>query len=619
MSISSGLIDGYVFYDSSSVLTPDAPHLYPVAIQGHGFLIDPRQYRRRTLEAVRQGLDNSSEPGEQTLNSEGLWRRSQENWVLGVGQEFFDARNADNGTSRSGATSSRFRVWKSKGVDHWTEGKLTLLKATELKTGPSSSTTQVLAVGTKLYYTDGTTVDYVVDPTAASFTEVNVDLDSKVPVTMATDGSTIWIACTSTTGIRSTTAGTGTSSAFATDAGSQGITKLAYCNGRLIGASANKLWEVLRAGTTTQIGDPANNNPSFTWTDIVGAPNAIYACGYAGNKGEIYSMSIADDGTIADPVWAAGLPYGEVPYTIMPYAGILVMQISGGVKALDPFGEFCWFGWTSYSSTPATDPTAAAVLSSGLGRMDLGRPTADLIPAYAPDVMATNGVTGAVTSIANISGKRYFSVASSGVWGESTSYVTEGFIQSGLIRYGTVEPKVLVGGDWRNEPLPAGAETGMIVVKDDDTTVTLDPVTVTSARGPRRSLETSLPVGESFKVQMYLQRGSTPTTAPVLLRWTVRSLVTPQRIDEIVLPIIMRSRIGIGSGQGQEMPFDASPEFGFLKSLERTGTIVSYQEGKAVHRVIVDRIEVQPDKFRDDRSFFECLVLVRLLTVPLGG
>ncbi|MCA1842162.1 MAG: hypothetical protein LC792_03040, partial [Actinobacteria bacterium] len=98
--------------------TTDVPSRLPVAINGHAFLADP--VVRQTVPVLRQQADTSPEAGEQSLNPQGLWRRSQESWHHGAGQDFLDGRH---GASPYGATyvdPSRFR--SSKGVDVWTKG-----------------------------------------------------------------------------------------------------------------------------------------------------------------------------------------------------------------------------------------------------------------------------------------------------------------------------------------------------------------------------------------------------------------------------------------------------------------------------------------------------------------
>lgn len=98
------------------------PGLLPIAIDGHAYLCEPA-YQRQTVPVMRQQADTSTEAGEQSLNPQGLWRRSQESWHHGAGQPFLDGRQGDTPTD-----PHRFRV--SKGLDIWTRGQVSLLHST---------------------------------------------------------------------------------------------------------------------------------------------------------------------------------------------------------------------------------------------------------------------------------------------------------------------------------------------------------------------------------------------------------------------------------------------------------------------------------------------------------
>ena len=89
--------------------SPLVPGRLPVAVEDHAYMIEPSGYRRETVQVLRQQADQSSEPGEQSLNPQGLWRRSQESWHHGAGQEFLDGRQGDGATD-----SQRYRA--SKGI-----------------------------------------------------------------------------------------------------------------------------------------------------------------------------------------------------------------------------------------------------------------------------------------------------------------------------------------------------------------------------------------------------------------------------------------------------------------------------------------------------------------------
>jgi hypothetical protein len=94
---------------------------YDVAIGGLPFFLlnsDDAPYRRVTAQYRKQQIDQSREPGEQTLT--GWWLRSQSSFHFGQGIKFFEPIQDE---------SLRFQYTESKGIDVWTKGQATLLKS----------------------------------------------------------------------------------------------------------------------------------------------------------------------------------------------------------------------------------------------------------------------------------------------------------------------------------------------------------------------------------------------------------------------------------------------------------------------------------------------------------
>ena len=95
-------------------------YAYDIAIAGLPFFISPLDdspYRRVTAQYRKQQIDQSREPGEQTLT--GWWLRSQSSFHYGQGIKFFEPIQDE---------SLRFQYTESKGLDVWTRGQATLLK-----------------------------------------------------------------------------------------------------------------------------------------------------------------------------------------------------------------------------------------------------------------------------------------------------------------------------------------------------------------------------------------------------------------------------------------------------------------------------------------------------------
>ena len=95
---------------------------YDVAIAGLPFFLgasDDSPYRRVTAQYRKTQIDQTREPGEQTLT--GWWLRSQSSFHQGAGIKFYEPIQDE---------SLRFQFTESKGCDIWTKGQVTLLNTT---------------------------------------------------------------------------------------------------------------------------------------------------------------------------------------------------------------------------------------------------------------------------------------------------------------------------------------------------------------------------------------------------------------------------------------------------------------------------------------------------------
>ena len=104
---------------AGATYTPSG-YAYDVAIAGLPFFISPlddQPYRRVTAQYRKQQIDQSREPGEQTLT--GWWLRSQSSFHFGQGIKFFEPIQEE---------SLRFQYTESKGLNVWEKGQATLLK-----------------------------------------------------------------------------------------------------------------------------------------------------------------------------------------------------------------------------------------------------------------------------------------------------------------------------------------------------------------------------------------------------------------------------------------------------------------------------------------------------------
>jgi hypothetical protein len=108
---------------------------YDIAVNGQPFFLmtsDETPYRRETAQYRKQQIDQSNEPGEQSIT--GWWVRAQSSFHNGAGINYYDPT--------SGETVG-YRFTDSRGVNVWDKGKVTLLNdvtSAHVTTGPITGT-----------------------------------------------------------------------------------------------------------------------------------------------------------------------------------------------------------------------------------------------------------------------------------------------------------------------------------------------------------------------------------------------------------------------------------------------------------------------------------------------
>lgn len=603
---------GEPFYTGTAT-SSEVPGRFPVALAGHAYLMDLTRYSRRTVPIRRQPFDTGQDVGEQSLNTEGLWTRSAADWSLGSGQTYYD--NED---------SERRRFSRSLGVDVWERDLLTLLPGTEEKRSSANTNLRMLTAGTRLYIADGNTVLFTTDPTVASPTWTTVTATPAAAVTdLATDGYNVYAAFGASN--LYVIGGGGTSAAAL---GTSDATVVGYANGRLLAGHLNKVFEVDAAGTFTE----EFSHPLTAWVvrGFTSSPTHGYFFGdTGGGDSTVYRISVADDGSLTTPVYAGAPPAGETLHAMAYYGGVMLLatsagiriaeiagdgsllvgkgvEIDGGSQCVTAEGQYAWFGWDT--------PYGEAY--SGLGRADLSDTTEDGTPPYATDLQVVSA-TGTPTSVASFGGRRYFALSGDGFYGATDELVASGWIESGRIRFGTLERKITVAASVGHEPLD-GAVT--IAVRDDttadftevgtsDTADTVKPVEEFAATGYG---------GEWTEVRLVLERDAADDEAgPQVRRWLLRGLPSPRRVREILAPLILRAKVS--TSQGASVYQDVFDEVAFIEGLEDTGQLVTYQEGSRSYQVYVDRVDLSPNsatdlRWSDERDVIEGVLICRLIS-----
>lgn len=578
------------FY-SGTAQSDVVPNLYPVAINGIPYLIDQKsgRYQRGHEPRVRDSQDISTAPGEAAINPGGLWRRGHDSWHLGAGQQYADTADAQD-----------YRFYKSKGIDVWTKGQISLLNTTKVSLSNSATTQRMVIQDGRIYASFDTDVKYTTDPFASSptWTDCTGEPGSgKKCIAMATDGDRIYFGFEND-GIRvldpatSLTAISGTKFINTTD----NYYMLGFAKGFLFGSHDHKLKNISAAGSPSDNITPVDT--AWRWVGVATGQNAVYAAGYASKKSMVYKITIKSDGTLDTGTVALELPTGEVATSIAGYLGFIVLGTTKGVRfcstdsnsnlvagQLIPTSgsvlksasneKFSYFTWTNYDGT-----------SGGLGRLDLSTFTAANTPAYATDLMYDS--TADVTNVVIFNDKPVFTVSGVGVIVENAdSLVESGTIELGTYRWGIPDRKFVAKVDVRTEPLK-GSVTGYMS-NDNEAWSTLGTFNTLSATeytfngSDSRSIET--------KFKFTLTRNATVTDGPVVTRWMARAYAAPFRSEVFVIPVLLHSRIRV---KERDIYLDVETELEKLHDLLKSPRIVTLQLGNLSYSVIAEDVEWVP-------------------------
>lgn len=620
------------FYTGASALSSLVPDTFPIALNGRPYMVDfdqpfYRQYRRQLAQLIRTQADTSTEPGDQTMDPNSLWRRSYEDWTLGAGQRYLDRPAVNGSASSTGSVPNAF--WQSKGVDALTtKWQITLLPDTTQLKASTNTNLQVVTVGSHIYVIDGQVLAYA-SSLGGSWTTVT-GTPAVTASSIATDGYNVYVAY-GTDGVYTTTEGASSASQLVTSSlGSSAI--VGYANGRLMLADGDKIYNITSytsAALPTALFTAGN--PNTTFTNFTSGVGAIYVGAAVGNQSFIYGMTMTTDGTaLSAPVIQGALPTGETVYSVYGYLNFLIVGSDQGVrmcqtsssgavtlgslistpaavKCMAGWGRFVYFGYTTYDW-----------MSSGVGKLDLeNQVISGVLPAYCSDLMVTT--QDAVTSMAVYSGDAIFVVDGVGLYGpDSTQLVSSGYIDSGYVMYDLTDLKLATlldvqslgptfYGSFNAElSTDGGTFAGIGTAVEGDTNVLH-----TWSCGPAS--------GQRFEVRLTLTRDTTTLTeGPTITRWTLRSYPTPARPLTWQLPIILDESVINASSDTEG--FDPLVE---LQALEAMATspkqMVTFQEGLESYPVFVQDVEFLPIYPTENRAnrYYNGLALVTLVGLPV--
>ena len=233
---------------------------------------------------------------------------------------------------------------------------------------------------------------------------------------------------------------------------------------RIVACINNKVYEI--ATTATALPTAVYTHPvdDFVYTSITSSGAAIYVTGFSGTQSNIQKFTLASNGTmptLTSAITAAEMPSGERIYKIAYYLGYMLIGTTKGIRAAAvaddgslAYGPLIWENNQPVYDFAFRDRFAWAATGvedePGTIRLDLSTQVSPLVFPYAYDTYAATGdTTRETTACAFIDGTDRLTFTTNAtttngsVYTESaTRLVSSGYLQTGFVRYNTLEGKI---------------------------------------------------------------------------------------------------------------------------------------------------------------------------------
>jgi hypothetical protein len=237
-----------------------------------------------------------------------------------------------------------------------------------------------------------------------------------------------------------------------------------FIKDRIILCVNNEVYELTTTSTSLPTASYTNTNTNYHYTSVAASGPAIYTAGHSGIYSTIQKYTLSTTGimpTLTSAVVAAELPAGEIVEKIYYYLGYMMIGTNQGVRVAainDQDGSLSYGPLILETSQPVYDfaardhfvwaSTGVGTLDAGLTRFDLSNQLEPLRFAYANDLQVSQATEHYTTGVAFLGSTNRlafcteYNVTDGAIYLESaTELVSSGYITTGNIRYGTLEPK----------------------------------------------------------------------------------------------------------------------------------------------------------------------------------
>jgi hypothetical protein len=616
---------------SSTAVWQNTDISYDFAIGGMPFIsavTDKNEYLRETAPFKKDQFDNGQEPGEQSLT--GWWLRSQMSFHGGAGINFYDPLTNDE--------SGHYRFFDSKGVDVWTKGQVTMLKdcaVGHITTGAIRTNKRPFqSLRSIEWTTSGTTfaggllwdeydVDKIkVDDPSNPVHFIDYISGTDAPVFAICDDGTnaYWITNTATkkTVYRKPLNGSAADNSdrvtMFDEIGAVTNATMEYVKDRIVMCANNKVYEF--SGSASAMPTAVYTHPVSThvYSSVTASGPAIYIAGYNGIQSTIQKFTLVTSTggmpALSSAITAAELPVGEIVHKIFYYLGYMMIGTDKGIRVglvSDQDGSITYGPLIVETSQPCYDFAsrdhyvwcATGVNGEpGVIRVDLSNEIETLRFAYANDLYVT-GITGFKTTacaFADSTNRLMFTTANNGttdgnIYVESLSTLREeGYLTTGNIRFGTLEPKNfkrLVGrGDFTKGTFTLRSVDANNVEYEH---ITYDSIVDSVEVG------TSQPTNavEYLAYKFVFRRDATTTsTGPIFKGYQAKATIATPRQRIIQFPVynfdVETDRNGVQVGYENR----AHDRLLDLETIEQSGDIVLWQDlnTQEVRQVQIEKI-----------------------------
>jgi flagellar hook protein FlgE len=422
---------------------------------------------------------------------------------------------------------------------------------------------------------DGVNCYWVTNVTSGGVTKLTM---YKKPLTgYSTDSPTTTVKMFDTTGIIVTNA------------------VMEFTKERIVACINNKVYEISTTATALPTAVYTHPVDNFVYTSITSSGAAIYVTGFSGTQSNIQKFTLASNGTmptLTSAITAAEMPSGERIYKIAYYLGYMMIGTTKGIRAAAvsddgslAYGPLIWENTQPVYDFAFRDRFAWAATSvedePGTIRLDLSTQISPLVFPYAYDTYKATGSTAhETTACAFINGTERLAFTTNAITGTNgsvyiesdTRLVESGYLQTGYVRYNTLEAKIF-------KLLQARVDTtnGGLVIKSIDNVGTeysigsftqgqdVPEVTISYPALPQEYLGFSFTLSRST---------SDNTKGPVFTGYQLKSLpsVPRQRLIQYPLACFDRESDKFGVEVGYEgRAYDRMSE---LESIESNGDTI---------------------------------------------